>query len=306
MRTPKPRLELARSLMILGFGLLATSTVLAVFKAPFFRSWYFLLAAAGYILSVDGWVHRHRGESLLISYPRRFLFLCGWSVVFWALHEVLNFRLGLWHYVDFPESTPLRWAAHVLAFATVVPAVLETGDLVESAGLIKAHASPSLHTVSPSALQTTGAVMVGLALAAPAVFFPLAWAAPLFLFDPWNERRGDESLLTDWRTGRDRRLILLGVAGLFCGFLWQGANLLSGARWEWTFPAYFQGRIFGFPVLGYLLLPFFAAGVFSSSVWAVRGWERSRPGTKALWAGATALILFYVLQGLDRAALPLP
>lgn len=266
--------------MLLGFGALVSFTALAVGGRDPFHTWYFLFASVSYLFMVDGWVYRHRGESLLLSYPRRFLFLCLWSIPFWLLHELLNTRLGQWHYVGFPDATPARWAAHLLAFATVVPVVLETADLVDSAGFLKSNAAPSLHTISQKTLQIIGAALWALSLAWPSIFFPLVWAAPLFVFDPINERNGEESLLTDWRTGRDRRLITLALAGLFCGFLWQGANLLSGAHWEWTLPGFFEGKIFNLPVLGYLVFPPFAAGVFSTSVWAVALWERSRPGRR--------------------------
>jgi hypothetical protein len=170
LKRPFPRIELARGFMLVGAGVLLTSFVLAHFGREPFVTWFYSFAWWSYILIVDGWVYRQRGESLLICYPRRFVFLSFWSVVFWSLFELFNFRLQNWHYVGLPLDTPIRWAGYILSFATVVPALLETADLLD-AGFPRPVSVPPFMRTGRWALASLGLACLAL---------PLSVADPLF------------------------------------------------------------------------------------------------------------------------------
>ena len=100
-------------------------------------TWYYHLAWWSYIVAVDAVNRRLAGRSLLRDRPRRFLWLALGSVAWWTLFEALNLRLGNWYYVMDPASRALRWIGGVLAFATVLPAIVETVQLAENLGWLR-------------------------------------------------------------------------------------------------------------------------------------------------------------------------
>ncbi len=286
--------------MLLGFAVFAVSAVLARQGREPFHTWFYVLAWWSYILIVDGWVYRHRGESLILGHPRRFLFLAVWSIPFWLFHELLNFRLDNWRYLSLPAEASFRWLGYALGFATVVPAILETADLADSAGLLKTVSIQPLPAGRRWVFISLGTAMIALPLLWPRLFFPLVWGAPLFVFDALNEKAGRESLLADWRLGQIRRLALLVIAGLMCGVLWEFWNTLAGAHWEYTLPGLDRVKIFEMPALGYLGFLPFAAGVYAASVWAVGVWERARTVSRAVLGLLAAVFSSAVLAGIDR------
>src|SRR4029434_620890 len=73
-----------------------------------------------------GLAARVGAPSLLRGRTRDFLWLCGVSVVLWTLFEGVNLRLGNWYYVMDHPSRAARWVGGVVAFATVIPAILAT------------------------------------------------------------------------------------------------------------------------------------------------------------------------------------
>jgi hypothetical protein len=302
MKRPFPRVDLARVFMLIGATVLLTSFVLARSGRAPFETWFYSFAWWSYILIVDGWVYRHRGESLLISYPGRFAFLSLWSVVFWSLFELLNFRLQNWQYVGLPLDTPARWAGYFLAFATVVPALMETADLLDTGFVRPVTVTPFMRT-GRWALVSLGVGCLALPLLWPKIFFPLVWMAPLFLLEPLNELLGGQSLLSDWRSGSLRRLTLLMSAGLICGILWEFWNVSAGAHWVYTVPGLDGWKIFEMPAIGYLGFLPFAASAYTLSVTVTKLWEKSNGFirlTLGLAGGAVCLALF---AGVDRFTL---
>lgn len=271
------RYKTSQIFMLLGLCAFVLSSAQAYHGHEPFATWYFDFAWWSYILFIDGWVYRRRRESLLLSHPARFLFLAVWSVALWFLFEAFNLRLRNWSYVNLPGNLPLRWAGYFLAFATVVPGLLETADLVDSASLIQAGKVKPLgwkKRVEPY-FVALGALMAALPLLWPKFFFPLVWGAFLFLLEPLNERWGAASLLSEWRTGSLKRFYLLLIAGLFCGGLWEWWNFWSKAQWIYSVPWVGEWKIFEMPVLGYLGFPPFAAEAFVLTASAVAVWEKS-------------------------------
>jgi hypothetical protein len=299
LKRPFPRVELARVFMLVGSGVLVASFVLARLGRAPFDTWFYSFAWWSYILIVDGWVYRHRGESLLIRYPGRFAFLSLWSVIVWSFFELLNFRLQNWHYVGLPLDTPLRWMGYGVAYATVVPALLETADLIET-GFHRPLAVPPLMRSGRWAFVAVGAACLVLPLLWPTLFFPLIWGALFFLLEPVNELLGGQSLLSDWRSGTLRRWGVLMMAGGLCGFLWEGWNICARAHWVYTVPGLDGWKIFEMPVIGYVGFLPFALSVYTASVTATTVWEKSNAWVRAGVGGVGLAFCWVLFTGVDR------
>lgn len=308
--TQDARAKAGRAFMLIGAGVLLFAGYAAYHGREPFATWFFSFAWWSYILILDGWVHRHRGESLMLSHPGRFAFLAAWSVLMWLVFEAYNLRLHNWSYWNLPPDRLVRWIGYAAAFATVGPAVLETADLLDTAGLVRESRVKPLgwkRRVEPLFIAG-GAAMLALPLLWPAFFFPLVWGGFVFLLEPLNERWGAPSLLSEWRTGHLRRLYILLLAGFLCGVLWEWWNAWSAARWTYDVPWGGGWKIFEMPALGYLGFPPFAVTVYVMTVTAVTVWEKSPKALRALLTAAgagAALALFAAIDGVAVKA-PLP
>src|SRR4030042_566659 len=102
-----------------------------------------------------------------------------------------------------------------------------------------------------------GAACAMLPLVFPRYAFPLIWLAFIFLFDPFCDLLGGESLTKRWAAGERQQHLCLLAAGLFCGFWWEMWNYPARAQWIYTLPVLNFGRIFEVPLLVSLgFLPF--------------------------------------------------
>jgi hypothetical protein len=244
-----------------------------------FYSWHTPIAWTGYILFVDGIVWKRRGSSWLSHSRAEFLFLAFLSIPLWVIFELYNeYAIENWHYVGLPESLPLRYFGYAWSFATIWPAIFETGELVSSVRDRRADPSRAAPPV-PRPLGLSGWISIlagALMLIVPLVYPSQYLAAPVwlgffFLIDPLNARAGSESIAGDMRLGRYARLMNLAVAGLICGVLWEFWNYWAGAKWIYTVPILPELRIFEMPVLGYGGFPAFALECFAMYV-AARRW----------------------------------
>ena len=90
--------------------------------------WNTPIAWTGYILFADGLVWYRRGSSWLTHARAEFLFLAFASVPLWLIFELYNrtpFTTGTTS--AFPRSIPLRYAGYAWSFATIWPAIFESG-----------------------------------------------------------------------------------------------------------------------------------------------------------------------------------
>src|SRR5688500_11267338 len=106
------------------FALATAGLALLIEPIP---GWYYTLAWWSYILAADDVTRRLGGRSLLRDRSRHLAYLAFASVLWWTLFEIVNLRLGNWYYVMSPPGRALRWASGVVAFATVLPAIVEIG-----------------------------------------------------------------------------------------------------------------------------------------------------------------------------------
>ncbi len=265
---------------LVGAGVLLGATALVLAGVGWARTWYYQLAWWGYILLVDAVVQARQGNSLLRDRRGAFWLMCFVSAFFWFGWELVNLRLHNWHYLGVPRQAWLRWPGAFIAYATVLPGVLETYELL---GVLGVRWGSGVRPINPSgawrpAFFAAGIIMMALPLIWPRLFFPLVWGSLVFLLEPINHRWGARSLMRSWEQGDLSPFVRLLLAGLVCGLLWESWNWLAGARWEYTIPYLNEPRLFAMPLAGFGGFPPFAVEcyVFMASLSLLRGgrgWE---------------------------------
>jgi len=250
-----------------GVGLGAGSWVLAWGRFPWMgglQAHTFTPLWVAYILVVNALTHRKTGRCLMLSRPRRFLLLFPVSAAFWWSFEYLNRFVGNWFYLDPPGFGAGEYFLFAtLPFATVLPAVLSTRELLLSSPRIDGAfregrpLSPG-HPVATAAaallLACAGLLAVGIV---PAFVFPLVWAAPPAILVALAAVRGDPHALSGIASGDWRSFVASSLAALACGFFWEMWNFGSLAKWVYAIPYVDALHVFEMPLLGYAgYLPF--------------------------------------------------
>ncbi len=255
-------------------------------------SWYYQLAWWSYIVAVDEVNRRLSGRSLLRDEPARFAVLAVGSVAWWTLFEALNLRLGNWYYVMVHPERTLRWTGGAIAFATVLPAILETRALIENLGWLEHWRVRPLRwsARSEAACLGLGAACFALPLLWPAVFFPLTWGSFVFLLEPWNRRHARASFLRDLEAGEVGDALRTLIAGLLCGLLWEVWNQWARTKWIYTVPGLEDWKLFEMPVLGFLGFPPFALECVVGVRFVEAAWARV-PGRAAVGAVGAVVAL---------------
>ena len=282
--------------MVLGSALavLAAATAALFLLVDPVLTWYYHLAWWSYIVAADALNRRLAGRSLLRDERGRFLVLALGSIAWWTLFEAINLRLGNWYYVMDPPSRVVRWAAGVFAFATVLPGIVETVQLVENVGWLRSVRVSRLRW-SPgkeAGVLVLGAACFALPLGWPDLFFPLTWGSFVFLLEPWNRRHAARSFLRDLEQGQAGPFLQTLVAGLACGLLWETWNYWARMKWIYTVPGFEDFKVFEMPLLGFLGFPPFAVECLALVRAVEAAWARLRPRRwfRAALAGAAALL----------------
>jgi hypothetical protein len=240
--------------------------VLAWTRWPWFASFQpytFSPVWAAYIVVVNALCCRRTGRSMLTDRPLFFLGLFPASAAFWWAFEYLNRFVLNWYYAG-PELGP--WAyfgAATLPFATVLPAVLSTRDLVRSLAWVRRAfgcvppIAWAAHPLLPSAaLAAATAGLAGIGVW-PDLLFPLLWVAPLLIIVALRRIRGAPHPLQGFCTGDWTQAVSVVLAALACGGLWEMWNYFSLAQWKYSIPFVQRFEIFEMPALGYAgYLPF--------------------------------------------------
>jgi len=215
----------------------------------------------GYILSVDGIVFKRIGESLLSKNWRRFVGMFFISIPVWWLFEVLNVRTQNWQYLGREHFSDLEYFIYAsICFSTVIPAVFESAELMNSFKWLKnimggPRISSSLKSIRIIIL--IGIVALVLLLIWPEYYYVFLWLSIFLILDSINHLRGFRSLVAftnikDWRP-----LISLALGCLMCGFFWEMWNYLAYPKWIYHTPGVEFLYIFEMPALGYLgYIPF--------------------------------------------------
>lgn len=205
------------------------------------------------------------------------------SVIGWWVFEWFNIFLSNWHYENLVDSPWLLYPAYVWSFATIIPGIfLLYGVMLTLVGNVAARPFPTGRRAL-TALFLTGLVFLFIPIvpfsmyyvnrAADASLFSfLSWAANTYyseftaafvwlgfalLLEPFNFLMGNPSLLRSMSRGDYRPLVVLGLSGLLCGYLWEFWNYWAHTKWHYTVPILGHIKLFEMPVLGYLgFIPF--------------------------------------------------
>lgn len=258
----------------LGLSIMVLAELLLHQGSRFVATWFTPIMWTGYIIFVDALVQRIKGVSRLSSNVREIPFMVLISVGVWLLFEAYNLYLNNWLYLGLPSEPLLRDLGYFWSFATIIPGVFVTIDLVQIV-LFGANTKPIWVSTSIKSEQlTTSVLLVGFLMVLLPLTFPKELATYLFgsiwfgfilIFEPINQRINATSLLSRLRGRDSRSLIAVLVAGMLCGFIWESWNFQAfnagGAYWIYTIPDPLQ--IFGWkygmmPVLGLLGFPLFA------------------------------------------------
>jgi len=292
-----------------GLLLLVVSEYCLIRKIEPIFTWFYCFAWWSYILLADNLLLMLRGRSLLTSRRREFWGMLPLSVFIWLLFEGYNFVLQNWSYSIAPLQMWQRWLAYILSFATVLPGIFITSDLVEVLfGSSDRPAASEFEAAPPAQISRASAVciMVGLALSIaplvwPRYFFPAVWVGPVFLLDPFLEKAGIRNLLSGIFSRDRRRFWSLMLGGLLCGVVWEFWNYWAGAKWSYSIPFFNKWKIFEMPVLGFLgFLPFaLECWVLYHLLRAIPRHMVSRTARIAWWIclGIVSLVL---LRGMDQ------
>lgn len=240
----------------LGFLLIATGEALSFFRLLPWSQYVFPLFWYGYILVVDALNLRCHGRSLIIHRRREFFLMLPISAFYWYLFEWYNAVIQNWHYINSPPEKWIQIPVKIVSFATVVPALYETADLIGSpawarSGFGNRALIPGKWRSAPAWLLVLGIALSLLPLILPRLFFWSVWLGFFFLLDPINGRAGRPSLLRDWQQGELGRTTVLLVAGYVCGFFWEFWNYWAYTKWIYTIPIPSMPHIFEMPVLGF-------------------------------------------------------
>jgi hypothetical protein len=279
------RRRLARSLGASALFVFAIACIAARNGNELAVTWFYDIAWWSYIACVDALVYLRRGSSLFFSRRRAFLLLAIWSAAFWLFFEVVNFRLQNWYYVGVPREEPARSIGMLVSFATVLPAIFETGELLHSLHVFARVRSRPL-VVAPRLrtwLFVAGSASLVLPLCFPRQAFPLIWGSIALLAESRLAGRGFGGLVESLRSGRIDVVYRWLAAGLACGVLWETWNSLAAAHWIYTVPGFESAKLFEMPIAGFLGFPPFALECYSFGrllvAWRlVPEWEDARGG----------------------------
>jgi hypothetical protein len=194
----------------------------------------------GFIVMLDGVVYRRRGCSLMANRPRTMLISALVSVAGWYYFEFANyFVLGNWYYPNghMPElSHTTIVVLFLIAYTTVWPAIFEWYTLLVSfPNLVARYAQgPKL------ALPGAWLIAVGLLLLVAMVFWPLplfwvVWIGPMIVIVGQMIRLQIWTPFTAMAQGNWSPMVLVALASLFNGFLWEFWNY--GSAHPTTLPA---------------------------------------------------------------------
>ncbi|OIN99894.1 MAG: hypothetical protein AUJ51_11380 [Elusimicrobia bacterium CG1_02_56_21] len=273
---------------------------------------YFILAIWSCILLTDNLAYRFKGNSLLISRTSEFIALAALSLAMAGLLELLNLRLGAWHYINQASNLSTRWTGRVLTWAAGLPSVFCMYEMYQSFGFFRGIRTREFKIKAGLSyfFYGLGAAALCLAVAAPALFRPLAVPALFLLSEPLTLRLGLPSLLREWAGGLPAKTLQLATAGLTCGLLWNWWNKSAGSGWEYAVPGPLPTALpwafyAGFSVLG---LAAYSVCSLASYLRAGKTWEEvtwpmpaKPPKTSVQWTVACLLIItsYIALRAVD-------
>ncbi len=238
------------------FSLLCSEILMFKRIEPFY-SWFYSFAWWSYIVFCDSLIYRRKGNSLIISRTGEFFLLIFWSLVIWLFFEFINLFIKNWYYIN---TTSLPWIqaiGFIVSFGTVLPALFETMELLETTSLFENSRSRPFKVTNTWYVASfiIGLICLILPFLLPLYTFPLIWGSLIFLLEPFNHHFGGRSLLKDFEKGLPRKFYLLLFAGMICGLLWEFWNFWANTKWVYTVPFFEKIKLFEMPLLGFFGFP---------------------------------------------------
>lgn len=239
--------------LYIGLFILGSASLLNAFQYSFIKTWYYSIAWWSFILIMDSVNFRMSRSSLIKDSGKDFLIYAFLSVPVWLIFELFNLRIHNWSYHNLPPNTLVRWLGYFIAFATVIPALMELSRFFKhlfrekTMNLFRLNITPSLIWGS----LFLGIICIFLPLIRPEIFFPLVWLCLWFLLEPVNYWLGNPTLIKVISGRHWTSLWSWMMAGLTAGILWEFWNFWSGSHWEYSIPYLNFGKIFQMPVFGY-------------------------------------------------------
>lgn len=237
------------------------------FRIQPFIVWFTPLVWIGYILVIDSIVFMLKKDSLLMNHRLKFVQLLFISTLVWYVFEIYNHFSHGWIYSNLPSSPLVTFTIGTLAFATIIPAVFETYDMIRQFHFFK-NLKIKLN-IPTNKFFLEGLVILGLIfLAVPALFkTPLVWAFVwtgfILLLDPLLYIFHDEkSLIAQIRKRKFNAIIAIFIAGYVVGFFWEFWNYWAYTKWYYTVPILGNFKIFEIPVVGFLAYGPFALELY--------------------------------------------
>ena len=251
-------------LIISGLITFIFSTILASAEInPFYRM-YYIFAWYSYIFFIDGVIYTIKKDSLILSRTAEFVYMLFVSSGMWFVFEIFNISLKNWSYIMLPYDEKTRHFGYMISYATVLPAIFETTELLGTLGIFKKlpHKKIKLKT-NTNKMINIGIILTVFTLFFPKYLFPFIWVAPLLITEAINIKLQTRSLLREINAGNIRKIIEIGLAGLICGFFWELFNYKAGAKWIYHLPYLNSPKLFEMPIWGYVGFVFFAFECYS-------------------------------------------
>lgn len=243
---------------VIGIILIILVEINFFFKIQPFASLYFPIVWFGYILTIDAITYKIRGSSLISNRLGTFLGMIIISSLFWWIFEFTNLSLQNWSYSGmeiFGRNTILKDLFGTISFATVLPALFETTELIISIGLFEKEKLKKKHNISKTLIHimiSLGVICFILPLILPKLAFPFIWLSFYFFLDPINYLHKQPSIVGHLKDKKLAIPLSLLLAGIILGFLWEFWNFYAITKWTYTLPSYVSFfKIFEMPVLGY-------------------------------------------------------
>jgi hypothetical protein len=246
--------------MFRKYGLIGILLIIAVevnffLKIQPFANWYFPIVWLGYILTVDALVFKLRGNSLISNRFQQILGMFLLSMIFWWSFEFVNMGVRNWSYSGLEGLNNQKILFGALSFATVLPALFETFELIKSVHLFDKNKFHKKYKITKRFLHFMiffGVIFFIAPALIPTFAFPLVWLSFFFILDPINYLHKQPSIVGHLREGKLATPLSLLLSGIILGFLWEFWNYWAIPKWTYDIPFVGFFKIFEMPVLGYL------------------------------------------------------
>lgn len=274
-----------------GLALICISEIFCWMKIQPFYIFNTPFCWTGYILLLDALIYRRKKHSLIQTRTGEFIIMLVLSIILWLVFELYNVLLKNWYYDMKHISLWAQYFGFAWSFATIFPAIFETGELLDLY-IPKKKIQPSFHKVTNRFVfwsVFTGLVCLVYPIMAPSPYlFAYVWLGFIFLLDPVNYTFDRPSLLKEWQRGSFRKFWILMLSGYVCGILWEFWNYWAGAKWIYTVPIGPNIHIFEMPIAGFLGFGPFALECFVmyAATMGLPGWgEHNRPKQESITSG---------------------